>query len=361
METHLLNADSNREIRMTDWSERIGATTDGEARVIFDTPTPARQALDGTVVTPLVHLGILEVAGTDAERFLQGQTSAQMSLADGDFAPLTCFCATKGRMLANAQALRVAPDCYWLLMEQSLLEPLKAHLEKFAVFYKTEMRLRDDLAAIGLIGNDAPALLEARLDVEPPHIWHQRQHGDRLVVRHPGPRPRLIALLPITDLEGCWQALTQQAIPVGNAVWCLQDIQAGLGWLSASQQDSYLPQMINWEALGGISFKKGCYTGQEVVARAHFRGQVKKRLMRLTLEGNGVPVVGSELLDAEGKRRGEVFAAERDAYDQVELLAVLTTKEVAEPLTVNGVRCQRQRLPYPLERLDPEELATHKG
>ncbi|MAX31742.1 MAG: aminomethyltransferase [Halomonadaceae bacterium] len=346
---------------MTDWSERIGATAAGENRATFETPTPARQALDGTVVTPLVHLGILEVAGADAERFLQGQTSAQMSLADGDFSPLTCFCGTKGRMLANAQVLRVAEDCYWLLMQRSLLEPLKAHLEKFAVFYKANMQVRDDLAPVGLTGHDAPALLEARLDIEPPHIWHQRQHDDRLVVRHPGPRPRLIILMPIADLEESWQTLTQQATPVGNEVWCLQDIQAGLGWLSASQQDSYLPQMINWEALGGISFKKGCYTGQEVVARAHFRGQVKKRLVRLTLEGSVLPAVGSELLDAEGKRQGEVFAAERDAYDQVELLAVMTTKEVAEPLTVDGVRCQRQRLPYALERLDPEELATRKG
>ncbi|WP_458525775.1 CAF17-like 4Fe-4S cluster assembly/insertion protein YgfZ [Onishia taeanensis] len=346
---------------MTDWSARIGATAAGEARVTFDTPNPARQALDGTVVTPLVHLGILEVAGSDAERFLQGQTSAQMSLADGDFAPLTCFCGTKGRMLANAQVLQTAPERYWLLMEHSLVEPLKAHLEKFAVFYKTEMRLRDDLAPIGLIGHDAPALLEARLDVEAPHTWHQRQHNERVVVRHPGPRPRLIALLPIAELEDSWQALTGQARPVDNAVWCLQDIQAGLGWLRSSQQDSYLPQMINWEALGGISFKKGCYTGQEVVARAHFRGQVKKRLVRMTLEATGIPALGTEIVDAQGKRQGEVFAAERDAYDQVELLAVMTTKESAEPLTVDGIRCQRQRLPYALERLDPEVQATQKG
>ncbi|WP_192037089.1 folate-binding protein YgfZ [Halomonas sp. YLGW01] len=346
---------------MTDWSAQLGAVAEGEARVSFDTPTPARQALDTTVVTPLVHLGILEVAGEDAERFLQGQTSAQMSLADGDFAPLTCFCGTKGRMLANAQLLRAGPDRYWLLMARSLLEPLKAHLDKFAVFYKAEMRVREDLAPIGLIGQNAPALLEARFDITPPATWHQCQQDERVVVRHPGPRPRLIALLPVTALEDAWRVLKAQATPVGNAVWCLQDIQAGLGWLGASQQDSYLPQMINWEALGGISFKKGCYTGQEVVARAHFRGQVKKRLVRLTLEGNGLPEVGSELLDADGKRQGEVFAAERDAYDQIELLAVMTTKEVAEPLTVNDVRCQRQRLPYPLERLDPEVLATHKG
>lgn len=346
---------------MTDWSARIGATANGEARVTFDTPNAARQALDGTVITPLVHLGILEVSGSDAERFLQGQTSAQLSLANGDFAPLTCFCGTKGRMLANAQVFQVAKDCYWLLMEQSLLEPLKGHLDKFAVFYKADMRLRDDVAPIGLIGHDAPALLEARLDIEPPHVWHQSQQHERVVLRHPGPRPRLIALLPTTELEESWQALAQQATPVGNAVWCLQDIQAGLGWLRSSQQDSYLPQMLNWEALGGISFKKGCYTGQEVVARAHFRGQVKKRLLRLTFEGGEVPEAGTEVIDANGKRQGVVFSAERDAYHQVELLAVLNIKEFPEPLTVEGVRCQRQRLPYPLERLDPEELITHKG
>ncbi|GHC27073.1 YgfZ/GcvT domain-containing protein [Aidingimonas halophila] len=342
---------------MTDWTHHLGATRIDERTLTFDTPTPARQALDTTTLSPLIHLGILEVAGADAERFLQGQASAQIDLVRDGFAPLTCFCSPKGRMLANAQVARVGDERFWLILDASLTSSLKQHLDKFAVFYKVEMTHRDDIAMIGLTGADAPALLEARLDIEPPGLWYGRAKDDIQVLRHPGPRPRLLLCLPDSLAIPTWEKLSLQAKPVGNAVWRLHDIQAGLAWLDVSQQDTYLPQMLNWEALGGISFKKGCYTGQEVVARAHFRGQVKKRLVRAQLEGDVIPAKGTSVEDANGKSRGEVLTAELDAYGQVEILAVMTTRDSDTPLSVAGQRFKTLKLPYPIERLDPETLA----
>ncbi|QJQ96683.1 MULTISPECIES: folate-binding protein YgfZ [Halomonadaceae] len=347
---------------MTDWSARLGAMTRDEGgssqRVDFPTENQARQALDTTVISPLVHLGILEVAGGDAERFLQGQTSAQVSLADTRFAPLTAFCTPKGRMLANAQLLRVDEQRFWLVMAADRIVPLKTHLDKFAVFYKIEMQPRDDLALLGMIGQESRALLEARLDIVPPAIWHQAKQHPILALAHPGTRPRLMIIAPVDEVERVWQALTPQATPVSNAIWGLHDIQAGIAWVTQQTQDAYLPQMFNWEALGGISFKKGCYTGQEVVARAHFRGQVKKRLMRAQLEGAELPPTSTPIVDAEGKSYGETIAAELDAYGQAEILAVMSTKEITEPLAVLGQRYKCLKLPYPLERLDPEQLAN---
>ncbi len=343
---------------MNDWLDRLGGRREDDTRLVFETPDQAHLALDATVMTPLAHLGVLEVSGDDAERFLQGQTSAQVSLADGGFAPLTSFCTPKGRMLANAQLWRVADGHYRLLMHRSLVPRLRDHLKKFAPFYQAEITPRDDLARIGLIGREAPAVAEARLDVRPPVTWHQADGDDLQVLAHPGPRPRLLVCLPAERAEATWGALADQATPVDNAVWCLHDIQAGLAWLNADQTDAYLPQMLNWEALGGISFKKGCYTGQEVVARAHFRGQVKKRLVRGQLEGDRLPALGSAVEDANGKGLGEVLCAELDAYGQAEVLAVLSTKEAPEPLRVDGQQFKRLKLPYPLERLDPESLAA---
>lgn len=343
---------------MTDWTHRLGATRVDDSTVTFDTPSPARQALDTTTVSPLVHLGILEVTGADAERFLQGQASAQLELVHDGFAPLACFCTPKGRLLANAQLMRIDDDRFWLLLDDSLVQPLKQHLDKFAVFYKVEMNHRDDIAMLGLIGHDAPALLEAKLDMAPPALWHGSVNGDMRALRHPGPRPRLLICLPLAMTERLWSDLALQSTPVGNDVWRLHDIQAGLGWLSRSQQDTYLPQMLNWEALGGISFKKGCYTGQEVVARAHFRGQVKKRLVRAQLDGGALPAKGTAVEDGNGKSHGEVFAAELDAYGQAEILAVMTTRDIDGPLTVDGQRFKTLKLPYAIERLDPESMPT---
>lgn len=346
---------------MTDWNAHLqhaGARRIDDRHVDFDTPDQARLAQSESVLAPLEQFSILEVAGADAERFLQGQTSAQLSLVNGSFAAPTAFCTAKGRMLANAQLLRVAEERYWLLLDRDLVEPLHTHLGKFAAFYKAELTPRDDLALIGLIGHEAPALVETRLDMTPPTTWQQITRDERIVLRHPGQRPRLLLCLPQEEAGATWDLLAQHAAPVGNAIWQLHDIQAGLAWLNAAHQDRYLPQMINWEALGGISFKKGCYTGQEVVARAHFRGQVKKRLARGQLEGSTLPEIGSPVVDAEGKSQGEVFSAAGDAYGQVEILAVLTIREVDGPLEVEGQRLKLLKLPYPLERLDPETLIS---
>lgn len=347
---------------MSDWIahlQQLGAHFPDSRHADFGDPDQARRAHDDTVIMPLVHLAILEVAGADAERFLQGQTSAQLSLAKGDFAAPTVFCTPKGRMLANAQLLRIAEGRYWLLMDRELIEPLRKHLAKFAVFYKTEISPRDDIVTIGLIGREAPALIETRMDLRPPTTWQQINQDERVVLRHPGQKPRLLLCLPHDEAGSVWETLARHATPVGNAVWQLHDIQAGLVWLNAAQQDTYLPQMINWEALGGISFKKGCYTGQEVVARAHFRGQVKKRLIRGQLDGATLPENGTPILDAEGKSLGEVVSAEIDGYGQVEILAVMTTRDdLAEPLSVAGQHLKRLKLPYPLERVDPESLAS---
>jgi len=342
---------------MKDWIAATGGRQEVGHRVTFETPAAPRVALNATVMTPLAHLGVLDVEGPDAERFLQGQTSAQVSLADGGFAPLTCFCTPKGRVLANAQLMRIAPAHFRLVMHASLVSSLAEHLAKFAAFYKAELRVRDDLALLGLIGREAPALAEVRFDTAAPRPWHQAGSEEVQLLAHPGPRPRLLVCLPAERVEAEWQWLKEHATPVDNAVWRLHDIQAGLAWLDAEQRDTYLPQMINWEALGGISFKKGCYTGQEVVARAHFRGQVKKRLVRAQLDGGLLPEPGSAIEDASDKRLGEVLYAELDAYGEAEVLAVMSTKEPALPLRCAGQKLKLLKLPYAVERLDPEELA----
>ncbi|WP_348828056.1 folate-binding protein [Halomonas sp. RT37] len=341
---------------MTDWITAHGGRLTGSDQVDFDTPDAARLALDSTVATPLVHLGALDVVGPDAERFLQGQTSAQLAHANGHFAPLTCFCTPKGRMLANGQLMKVDDERFRIVLHRSLVAPLAQHLGKFAAFYKAELTARDDLALIGLIGQEAPALTEVDCDLTPPDPWRQASHGDTLVLGQPGPRPRYLIMLPEDQAEALFSRLIQQCQPVGNQVWRLADIQAGLCFIDADQQDAYLPQMLNWEALAGISFKKGCYTGQEVVARAHFRGQVKKRLYRAQLEGARLPPLGSEVIDESGKRQGEVVANALDAYGQAEVLAVLNTRADEAALSCEDQRLKLLHLPYAIDRLDPESL-----
>ncbi|PRY65649.1 hypothetical protein B0H98_102173 [Vreelandella songnenensis] len=299
----------------------------------------------------LGHLAALDVKGADAEKFLQGQTSAQVSLANGEFAPLTCFCTPKGRMLANGQLLRVGDGHFRLILSASLADTLATHLKKFAAFYKAELLLDTGIELIGASA-DAQALATSLELALPQQPFAQYSNARASVIRLPGSVPRWMFCAPA--------GITTTAEDAQQAAWALEDIRSGLAWLTEAQQDHFLPQMLNWEALGGISFKKGCYTGQEVVARAHFRGQVKKRLVRAELVTRQQPAVGASLMTEQDKSMGEVVASTRRDTESIELLAVLNTRVVDEalPLYWEGSPLTLLPLPYSIERVDPEQLAA---
>ncbi|MEA2117444.1 folate-binding protein [Halovibrio sp. HP20-50] len=313
------------------------------------TATPANTSYGSVCLT---HLAALDVKGEDAEKFLQGQASAQVSLADGRFAPLTCFCTPKGRMLANAQLLRLDDGHFRLLLSSTLLDSLANHLKKFAAFYRAELIALPDIAIVGASDN-APALADQLGLTLPQQAGTHTKAGQASALRYPGDIPRWLFCCedPIEGINDDETAL---------AAWQLEDIRSGLAWLTDAQQDHFLPQMLNWEALGGISFKKGCYTGQEVVARAHFRGQVKKRLMRISVETASLPEVGASVVNGDDKSVGEVVISAFNNQGSVELLAVMNTK-VAEgmtPLFLDGAPASLLTLPYAIERVDPEQLAV---
>ncbi|RUR27279.1 folate-binding protein [Vreelandella andesensis] len=303
----------------------------------------------------LPHLAALDVKGADAEKFLQGQTSAQVSLANGFFAPLTCFCTPKGRMLANAQLLKISNEHYRLLLSTSLVDMLVNHLAKFAAFYRVELQAQPSMVIVGASesANEAAQAFGLSLPDQP---YTHHTNSQATVLRLPGQGRWLISVENTAEHHALKPNDDRDALNT----WLLEDIRSGLAWLTAQQQEHFLPQMLNWEALGGISFKKGCYTGQEVVARAHFRGQVKKRLVRVTTTSDSLPSVGDSIVDEQDKTVCEVVSSAFSADQQVELLAVASTKaiEALTPLYWQGHPITLCDLPYTIERLDPEQLAS---
>ncbi|HBP42243.1 MAG: CAF17-like 4Fe-4S cluster assembly/insertion protein YgfZ [Vreelandella alkaliphila] len=309
--------------------------------------------INGCVRLP--HLAALDVKGADAEKFLQGQTSAQVSLANGFFAPLTCFCTPKGRMLANAQLLKISNDHYRLLLSTSLIDMLASHLAKFAAFYRVELQAQSSMLIVGA-SESANEVAQAFGLALPDQPYTHHSNAQATALCQPGGGRWLISIENSAE---------QNAIAINDDedalnTWQLADIRSGLAWLTAPQQDHFLPQMLNWEALGGISFKKGCYTGQEVVARAHFRGQVKKRLVRVTASVNSLPQIGDTLVDEQDKTVGEIVSSAFSDKQQIEMLAVANTKaiEALSPLYWQGHPVTLCDLPYTVERLDPEQLAS---
>lgn len=186
------------------------------------------------VTAPLDSFAVLEVHGKDAERFLQGQCTAQLAHADDRFAPLAAFCTPKGRMVTNARIVRPEATRYWLLMHPSSVDVLERHLRKYIVFYKATLAVRNDVAVQGLqASREGLTSLTAPLPPTLPGAW-VALGSDGLLMKVEGER----CLLWIGTSSFPHSAHVD-ALPQGT--WQRLQVEAGIAWLQASQTDAWLP------------------------------------------------------------------------------------------------------------------------
>lgn len=205
----------------------------------------------------LDHWAVLEAQGLDAASFLHAQLTQSVSDLGPDRARLGGYCNAKGRLLANFILLRPEPERVQLLLPTELLAPLQKKLAMFVLRSKLKFEAPAQPLS-GLLGDAVPADLP---------VWTVR---DGLIRLPDGAGQRRGLLLG----DGSQSA-------IDRAAWDWAELQAGIPWVLAATSEHFVPQMINWELLGGVDFKKGCYPGQEVVARSQYRGTVKRRVQLL--------------------------------------------------------------------------------
>lgn len=238
-------------------------------------------------ITPISHLGVIRAVGADAASFLHGQLSNDFALLKFDQARLAAFCTAKGRMLASFIGFRRSADEIVLICDRSLLAPTLKRLSMFVL--RAQCKLSDataDFALYGLTGQAAQHYAGAAAAP-----WTLSQQGDAHV----------LALYPAAgNQRALWIGPAGQA-PEGQLLsedlWQWSEVQSGVATLSAPVVDAFVPQMLNYESLGGVNFKKGCYPGQEVVARSQFRGTLKRRAYLIHAEQ--ALSVGQEVFSAE--------------------------------------------------------------
>jgi len=267
----------------------------------------------------LSHEGILALRGPDANKFLQGQVTCNLNYLSDSQCSLGARCTPKGRMQSSFRIVSVT-DGYLLAMANELLEAQLTDLKKYAVFSKS--KLTDESQAwlrLGLNGAD-DALRSLGLEL-PTDADSVVRHQELLALRLSDGRAELWA--PAAQAEAVKAQLAAQLPEAPLNDWLLAQIRAGIGQVMGSTRELFIPQMINLQAVGGVSFKKGCYTGQEIVARMQYLGKLKRRLYRLELHDSQVPEPGTALFSsARASSVGEVVLAARSGTG-VELLAVL--------------------------------------
>lgn len=351
-----------------DFVERPAAEGTGE--------TPAVEGL-----TPLVEFGLIRLVGRDAAQFLQGQLTNDIALAGTGHAIHAGLCNPKGRLIATFLLWRGSVqadeegDAFWLACSRDLAPQLARRLQMFVLRAKVRIASHDhDRVVLGLVG--ARALARA---------------GD-VLVEHDAPQSRTVVDLPEAGkgqgegrIEGGAEAKAGSAPPASTGTtalpsralvvatldelpvlarrasagglrwldtrqWRWHEVQAGVARITAATTEHFVPQMINFDHLG-VSFTKGCYPGQEVVARSHYRGTTKRRTYLLA-GGGDLPMPADDLDAATGQTEpaGEVVLAARDPVEPARwaLLAEARIEAAEAGLGWQGQALEARALPYPL-------------
>ena len=318
----------------------------------LDTSPPSQ--LDGPSGCWLEGWGLLRISGADAANFLQGQCTADIqALAHGS---LGCgaFCTPKGRVFANVRLARWENDFY-LMLPRELVAPLQKRLQLYVLRAKVTMEdLSGDQSMLGVLGlNAGDALRNAGFEIPAKGRFAAPGDDGPAVLSLPDDPTRFILLF--VDHRNTAPKLTQALALVHSETWQLREIAAGFPWVTLATSEEFLPQMINLDRLDGVGFNKGCYTGQEIVTRTHYLGQLKRRMFRLQGQANLCPTPGAVVYDVNGtepKSVGHIVNACQVESERFECLAVLALELVNSPsLKVgdpDGPPLEKLPLPYSL-------------
>jgi tRNA-modifying protein YgfZ len=230
-------------------------------------------------VSPLPHLGVIQAQGEDAANFLHNQLSNDVLLLPVGQARLAAFCSAKGRMQASFVVVKTAPDTVLLVLSLDLLAQTLKRLSMFVLRAKVKLTdATDQWQLRGLLGDSARAVFTGQAPVlaGPAAPWQTvAVNGAHAVALYPA----VVGDAPVP--RALWLAQPAEALPDGPELpaetWQWTEVMSGVTLVTQPVFEAFVPQMLNYESVGGVNFKKGCYPGQEVVARSQFRGTLKRR------------------------------------------------------------------------------------
>ncbi|WDD93921.1 folate-binding protein [Burkholderia sp. FERM BP-3421] len=313
-------------------------------------------ALRSGAYTLLPQFGIIDVAGADAATFLHSQLTNDIEHLDLGAARLAGYCSPKGRLLASFLAWRAGHDVR-LLVSKDLQPAAQKRLSMFVLRAKAKLAdAGDALVAVGFAG-DVRDALAGMFDALPDGVHTKVDGPAGALIRLPDAAGRLRYLWigARADVEARLAALDARLARVSPAVWDWLDVRAGEARITQPTIEQFVPQMVNFDVIGAVNFRKGCYPGQEIVARSQYRGTIKRRTALAHVAGDtGAARAGVELFhsDDPGQPCGLIVNAAAapnggvDALVEIKLVALDTgTVHLA---TADGPALQFLSLPYAL-------------
>nr|WP_296015275.1 folate-binding protein [uncultured Acidovorax sp.] len=291
-------------------------------------------------IAPLSHLGVIRVEGDDAAKFLHGQLTQDFALLGMDQARLAAFLSAKGRMQASFIGFKRSATEVLLVCSRDLLPPTLKRLSMFVL--RARAKLTDathDFALYGLAGEAVPGGSQP--------AWTKTDLGAASIVHlYPADgQPRALWVAPASEPAPAGPALDA-------ALWQWSEVKSGVATVTTPVVEAFVPQMLNYESVGGVNFKKGCYPGQEVVARSQFRGTLKRRAY--LAHAAAEVAVGAEVFNTTDLEQPcgtvvQVAAAPGGGFDTIVSLQISATQEGSLQVGAdNGAALALLPLPYPL-------------
>lgn len=344
---------------ISDWQAFLalsGAHVSNNKITQFGEPERERQAVAGShTLCDLSHIGLIRLTGEEAAQFMQSQFTNDIMQVSETHSQLNAYCNPKGRMLADFRTFKRGND-YFLSLPVEILEATLQRLRMYVL--RTKVQLTDgsdDLIRIGYHGPNAKEHLQARVDQIPQQIDDCASSAELTIIRVPGPAPRYEIYGSLDAVKPLWEQLAVDATLTGASSWALLDILAGIPTVLAQTREAFIPQMANLDLIGALNFKKGCYPGQEIVARMHYLGNLKRRMYRVHIDGP-TPPPGEDIFIKQADNTqpaGKIVDAQPHPDGGSDGLAVLQISKAEgkdiQLLTKGGARTTIGKLPYALD------------
>ncbi|WP_065308652.1 YgfZ/GcvT domain-containing protein [Janthinobacterium psychrotolerans] len=357
---------------MNNWNQFLLAqgarSADGGAAAIadFGAALSVAQLQDG-FVAPITDQGLIAVNGDDAASFLHAQLTNDVQHLNQEQVRLAGYCTPKGRLLASFLMWRNATTIY-LQLSRGIQAPIQKRLQMFVLRAKATLHDAsvDETSQVilGLGGKHAAAALSPRFDSLPatPFSKIESNAGTLLRVADAFGQPRYQWLTSATNAEAVWPQLVAKLAKGGNNAWQLSEIHAGVPQITLPTQEQFVPQMVNFELLGGVNFKKGCYPGQEIVARSQYLGKLKRRTTLVSIDSEDAQP-GAELFAVSDPQQpcGMIVNAAPNGAGGVDALVEMKLAAIEEGAASagavrlgsgEGAALRFLAMPYVLDALD---------
>jgi|GEM_PF-9629 len=343
-----------------EWQEFLidaGAELDTDCVTSFGNPDQEQRVIHtGLVMADLSHYGLIECYGDDTADFLQGQLTNDIRDVSPHHSQMSAYCTPKGRMLSNFRIFKRDQTIY-LRLPRSLLEASLNRLKMFVLMARATLEdASDSLVRMGVSGPDATTRLAELIPKLPASVDDVSQSNGYTVIRIAGPHERYEIYGELEPMKALWTHMDVHAAPVGAGPWEMLDILAGTPTIYPETSEAFVPQMANMQIINGVSFQKGCYAGQEIVARMQYLGTLKRRMFRVHVDTSEAVNAGDKLFahgSTSGQGTGQIVSAQPDPDGGYQALAVIDIQDAEnKPLQLNdanGPHVSPGELPYAVE------------